>query len=188
MVSNEPLVGFKQWRNYTGLTYHDIHVKLFLPFVRTVVDLINASKSLPSQYASVPQDPIATAFTWCNTLYTVCQGWTEREDRTGRFGVESPKNYLRPVWHHHDRFADRWRPVQTHVQDPNYAPADEVLLCSDSPPPPIQPIQVDALLAAYGNGPPLEWRGPRQESDNSPGAGFAGTGQPFTPPPPASQP
>lgn len=174
-------------QNYTGLSYHDIQVHLFRPYVRKVIDLINAAKQLQGQWATVSQDLITTATMWCNTLYTVCQGWTEHDPRRWS-SFQTPKNYLRPIWHHFDRQSDKWDPARGLIQDPTYRDAEEVWLCSDSAAPPIKPIQVDALLAAFGNGPPLEWQGPRLASETSPGPGFAGTGHPPVTQPPAPQP
>ncbi|KAG8161576.1 hypothetical protein KVR01_008563 [Diaporthe batatas] len=127
---------------------------------------------------SVSPDLIQTAMTWRNTLYTACQGWTEVDTRVGKLGVTTPKNYFRPIWHHSDRLGDVWDPVRTTVQDPDFEEASEVWLCSEFKAPPIKPIQVDAILEAFKDGPPQEWRGPRTADERKPGPRFAGTGHP----------
>lgn len=152
-----PPKGTKRTRNnYTGLSYTDIHQRLFLPYVKTVVALIEFVKENPDSTADQSLIDIATKYR--NTLYTVCQHWTEPEE-TGQkrtiYRGKSGKTYERSVWHSCVR-GTSWRPARNIVIDQEYNLEEEIWVCMQEGPPPIQRINVEKLLNDYGEGPP-DW-------------------------------
>lgn len=133
-------------RNYSTVSFADIHEQLFFPYSQRVADLVNFAKDNPN--TDLDANLVAEADRYRYTLETICQFWTDPSERIrGTDGLV----YEGPLWNHHDRVSE-WGPAKDFAQERSFDRQNQIYTCVDYVPPPIVPINVQWLLNTYGSG------------------------------------